>query len=350
MLKLCKTITMVFILTFSLSAQNTFQAEYFFDFDPGPGHGTAVSASGDSVFSFSADKSNLTAGFHIIYVRTKNASGLWSHHVLKPFIVSPDVAEPPGYAVNYAEYFFDKDPGFGNGAGMPLTASTNTEGSFTINKSQLMPGFHTFYVRARDVKWRWTTHIAKPFLVTEPVNKKTSGITALKYYFYKDGAPSDTFTVSGFETGTDIEISFQPDFTGLLQDSSYDFHVFTIDSLGRRSLNFVFGDQLISDIEADELTVLVPKTLELKANYPNPFNPSTVIEFGLPQRQNVQLVIYDIIGRKVTELVNKTMEAGYHKIEWNGKNGIGEKAASGFYVYRVLTDQKELSRKMVLLK
>lgn len=346
-----KIIIVLFLFTISLTAQNRFYAEYYFDLDPGFGLGTPIAATeGDSVFSFSPDKSNLKPGFHIMYVRSRDNFGRWTQHVLSPLFIPGEQQDTTKSNVVYSEYFFDLDPGFGNGHGMSLTASTNTEGSFTVDKSNLKPGFHTFYVRARDEKNRWTLHVAQPFLILGPVEKTTSKISAIEYYFFKDGVPSDTFRVSDFQPGTDVEISFQPDFTNLLQDSTYDFHVYAIDSLGRRSLDFVYGDQIISDISDNQITTLLPKTLELKANYPNPFNPSTMIEFGLPKTQNVKLVIYDIIGRKVAELINKQMEAGYHKIKWDGKNNFGQQAASGFYIYQVSTSQKVISRKMILLK
>jgi flagellar hook assembly protein FlgD len=69
-------------------------------------------------------------------------------------------------------------------------------------------------------------------------------------------------------------------------------------------------------------------------NYPNPFNPSTQISFELPEPANVSLVVYDVLGRKVIELVNKTYEVGYHSVTWNASN-----ASTGVYFARfVATD------------
>jgi len=345
-------ICLFFILSCTfLQAQNAFYAEYFFDYDPGQGQGTPIAATeGDSIFTFSADKSDLAAGFHIMYIRGRDDSGRWTHHVLQPFFIPAEEQDTTKAYIVYAEYFFDFDPGLGNGIGMPLTAATNTEGGFSINKSDLKPGFHTFYVRAKDEHNKWTLHIARPFLITTPIEKTLSNIMALEYYFYKEGVPSDTFRVDDFEPGTDLEITFQPDFTNLLHDSTYDFHVYAVDSSGRHSLNFVFGDQIINDIEQDEIASLLPKTLQLKANYPNPFNPSTKITFGLPGIRNVKLVIYDIIGRRVAVLLDKQMSGGYHTVNWDGQNDLGRKVASGLYIYQVSTEQKVLSRKMVLVK
>tara|TARA_R110000868_G_scaffold368227_1_gene631221 strand:- start:55745 stop:60547 length:4803 start_codon:yes stop_codon:yes gene_type:complete len=74
----------------------------------------------------------------------------------------------------------------------------------------------------------------------------------------------------------------------------------------------------------------LPSTFILKNNYPNPFNPSTTIVFGLPEASNVTLEIYNSIGRKVATLINGTMEAGYHDFIWDAS-----RVASGVYFYRI---------------
>jgi hypothetical protein len=74
---------------------------------------------------------------------------------------------------------------------------------------------------------------------------------------------------------------------------------------------------------------LLPAEYALRANYPNPFNPSTTIKFDLPENSNVSLVVYDVLGRKVAELENGTKEAGYHSAVWSG-DGL----SSGVYFAR----------------
>jgi len=81
------------------------------------------------------------------------------------------------------------------------------------------------------------------------------------------------------------------------------------------------------------------------SNQPNPFNPTTTINFGLASTGHVTLTIFNILGEKVATLVNGTMEAGYHSVTWNGAD-----AASGVYLYRIQFGDFVTSRKMVLLK
>jgi hypothetical protein len=94
----------------------------------------------------------------------------------------------------------------------------------------------------------------------------------------------------------------------------------------------------------------LPVEFELGANYPNPFNPSTMIYFGLPKAQEVRLAVYNVLGREVKELLNGYVEAGRHSLEWNGADNAGKPVASGIYFYSLQAGQTRLVRKMVLSK
>jgi hypothetical protein len=86
------------------------------------------------------------------------------------------------------------------------------------------------------------------------------------------------------------------------------------------------------------------------ANYPNPFNPTTEISFNLPVMTNVRLDVYNIMGQKVTTLVDGPMQPGPHSVTWNGMSDSGESVASGMYFYRLEAGNYSESRKMLLLK
>ncbi|MGV8018432.1 MAG: T9SS type A sorting domain-containing protein [Ignavibacteria bacterium] len=83
----------------------------------------------------------------------------------------------------------------------------------------------------------------------------------------------------------------------------------------------------------------------LSQNYPNPFNPSTTIKFGLQETSFVNLSIYDITGKKVSQLINGRMQAGQYAETWNASN-----YTSGVYFYVLSTGKFSSTRKMVLLK
>ena len=90
---------------------------------------------------------------------------------------------------------------------------------------------------------------------------------------------------------------------------------------------------------------LLPTEYTLYQNYPNPFNPVTTIKYDLPNASDVSLIIYDILGRKVKELVHIKQQGGRYEIQFNASN-----LASGVYIYQLITDKYVNAKKMILLK
>lgn len=95
---------------------------------------------------------------------------------------------------------------------------------------------------------------------------------------------------------------------------------------------------------------LIPETAVLESNYPNPFNPSTTIRFGLNQDNYVSLKIYNALGQEVATLVNEFRNAGYHDVVWNGTDNSGNQVTSGIYFYRLNTGNFVEVKKMLLTK
>lgn len=91
--------------------------------------------------------------------------------------------------------------------------------------------------------------------------------------------------------------------------------------------------------------VEIPEKFSISQNYPNPFNDQTVIDYALPEPTYVSLEIYDILGRRVTTLVNSQQPAGYHQVVWNSDN-----VSSGMYFYKIQADKFIETKKMLLLK
>jgi hypothetical protein len=90
--------------------------------------------------------------------------------------------------------------------------------------------------------------------------------------------------------------------------------------------------------------------VKLHQNVPNPFNPTTRIAFELTQSENVEIVVYDVTGSRVTTLHKGQLGAGPHSVTWDGKAASGERVASGVYLYVLRTSTEEVARRMVLLK
>ena len=89
----------------------------------------------------------------------------------------------------------------------------------------------------------------------------------------------------------------------------------------------------------------VPDVFELSQAYPNPFNPVTQIQYAIPEDIHVELIVYDIMGRQVTELVSTEQQAGYHKVVWNGNNN-----ASGLYFVTMSAGDFISTQKLMLVK
>lgn len=98
----------------------------------------------------------------------------------------------------------------------------------------------------------------------------------------------------------------------------------------------------ITDVKQTDLNVLAYK---LNQNYPNPFNPSTMISFSIPQREMVTLDIYNLLGQKVTSLVNKEFDAGDYNVQFDAGN-----LAAGTYFYTLKAGSYLSTKKMMLIK
>jgi protocatechuate 3,4-dioxygenase beta subunit len=94
----------------------------------------------------------------------------------------------------------------------------------------------------------------------------------------------------------------------------------------------------------------LPKSLSLYPNYPNPFNPSTVIRFGLPEPGRVRVVVYNLTGSEVRVLWDGPATAGIHSVTWNARNASGLTVPSGVYFYRIQSAKEARTGKMVYIR
>jgi hypothetical protein len=93
-----------------------------------------------------------------------------------------------------------------------------------------------------------------------------------------------------------------------------------------------------------------PSTVQLFQNYPNPFNPTTVISWQLAVGSQVELTIYNLLGQEIRKLVNAKQPAGFHKIEWDGKDDDGREVSSGIYFYMLKAGGRRFVNKMLFKK
>jgi photosystem II stability/assembly factor-like uncharacterized protein len=85
-------------------------------------------------------------------------------------------------------------------------------------------------------------------------------------------------------------------------------------------------------------------------NFPNPFNPTTTLQYDLPEDATVKIMIYDLMGREVKTLVNNQQTAGFKSIIWNASNNLGQPVSAGMYLYRISAGDFHSVKKMILLK
>ena len=152
-------------------------AEYFFDTDPGLGNANSITiTSGDTInLTTIVNTTGLSAGVHNLYIRVKNNSGRWSLNSKRMLYIKAGELSSP--KITQVEYFFDSDPGFGNGTDFNITSGNTIDITEIIASTNLSLGHHLFYVRAKDSLGRWSINDKRlVFVSPSEVNRKIVGI------------------------------------------------------------------------------------------------------------------------------------------------------------------------------
>lgn len=182
--------------------------------------------------------------------------------------------------------------------------------------------------------------------------------TDLNIFNLPPAPPVDIFDVR-FESDRFVENLYSSEngirFKGVnypVKISSYGIDLRIKDPINETFINTIIKDGETFTLNNDNFSLLkvsaeniLPSEYSLEQNYPNPFNPSTVIKFSIPEASNVKLTVYNILGQKVTEIVNQKLEAGNHSYSWDA-SGV----TSGVYFYELTTDNFNAIKKMMLLK
>jgi len=171
------------------------------------------------------------------------------------------------------------------------------------------------------------------------------------YYVYSDiqwiTVTPDTGRVS---PGENQEINVMVDATDL-ESGTYNCNlIINSNSPYADSIIVVPVELNVSPVGISENENNIPVTYNLSQNFPNPFNPETTIKYQLPQASDVKITIYNTMGQKVKELVNKHTQAGYHNVVWDGKSNQGTQVSSGIYFYQINAGDFNKTMKLLLLK
>jgi hypothetical protein len=146
--------------------------------------------------------------------------------------------------------------------------------------------------------------------------------------------------------------------------SLYTFTLITPPNTSRMSVRARMQHQAVGKVYWDDFSVVegdfvrvddleensMPAHYSLLPNYPNPFNPETTLSYTLPVDSHTQVLIYDILGRRIRTLIDQPQSAGHHQVIWDGRNDQGITVSSGIYFYVLETPTCRLTRKMSLIR
>ncbi len=171
--------------------------EYFVDTDPGIGNGTAVSVTAATTIdqTFNVAISGLSEGFHRLNIRVRDANGAWSITHSQSFYKSSIPTSLQNIVA--MEYFVDNDPGFGNGAPVPITSNSGIDKAFTVDVNALTEGFHRLYVRTRDAGGNWSIAFSQAFYKSG-IPTSLQNIVYMEYFVDND---------PGFGSATNVPIT-----------------------------------------------------------------------------------------------------------------------------------------------
>ncbi len=177
----------------TVCGQTLIRGEYFFDIDPGQGNANGLAFTSGATLNqtFNISIAALSPGFHTINTRVRDNNDAWSHFASRTFYIVPPPASPqPATSITRLEYFFDSDPGPGNGTAISFTPSASINLAVQIPTASLTTGFHRLAVRAQDDQGRWSLFAHRTFYLVPPV----TGITAVnlvqaEYFFDDDPGP-----------------------------------------------------------------------------------------------------------------------------------------------------------------
>ncbi|WP_370478270.1 MopE-related protein [Tamlana flava] len=181
-------------------------AEYFIDSDPGIGNGTALAMNGNVIDAdYSIPTTGLSDGIHKLYIRVINADGTWSVYDKNVFYINPNQTNTANIAG--AEYFYDTDPGIGNGTALAMSGN-NIDQNYSIPTTGLTSGVHKLYVRVINDDGTWSIYDKNVFYIN-PNHSNTANIAGAEYFIDTDpGVGNGTsLTVSGNTINQNFNIS-----------------------------------------------------------------------------------------------------------------------------------------------
>jgi VCBS repeat-containing protein len=152
-----------------------------------------------------------------------------------------------------------------------------------------------------------------------------------------------TLTTEGADAFSDDEVALVNRSSGRSHDLKATPAVTVAPSSSTTRFKLLVGSAAFVDKAQQEV---IPDEVKLRPNYPNPFRRTTTIEYSLPSAQDVRLVVYDVLGRRVETIVDGRQEAGFHTLQWDG----GRSLASGMYFARLVAGSTTKTERLVIIR
>ena len=188
--------------------------EYFYDADPGAGNGNVYSiALSDSITdSISFNFPGLTPGFHTLNFRVQDTNGTWSLYESRTFFLNDTIFETQAsFDSSSAEYFFDTDPGVGNGTAVKFSPGDSIQDTTMAIAAGLLPGFHNLYVRVKDSNNLWSLYEGGKIHLYDSATVSALPVThplkAAEYFFDTDPGPGNGTALNAFAVNDSIQFS-----------------------------------------------------------------------------------------------------------------------------------------------
>ncbi|MDF1549785.1 MAG: hypothetical protein P1P88_18295, partial [Bacteroidales bacterium] len=200
-----------------IQAQQVVDAEYFFDTDPGIGNGTTISftVADTATFTTSLSIAGLSKGFHKIYIRFKDDNEKWSLYEGHTFYIEPEFTATSASQLVAAEYFFDTDPGIGNGTSIDFSPDDTVNITTNVSIAGLTKGFHKLFVRYKDDISKWSLYEGRTFYVEkENADVKATEVVAMEYFVDEDPGQGNGIPYS-ITSGATLDMVFEEAMTGL---------------------------------------------------------------------------------------------------------------------------------------
>ena len=305
-------------------AQSIDSVEYFYDADPGAGNGNmyGITPSDSLTDSISFNFPGLSTGFHTLNFRVRDTNGTWSLYETRSFFLNDTIfSSPASFDSSSAEYFFDADPGVGNGNAMKLAPGDSIQDTSLAVTTGLTPGFHNLYVRVKDSNNVWSLYEGGKIFLYDTVSASalptSFPLEKAEYFYDTDPGVGNAFAMNAFAPADSIQLTDSLPIAPLTAGNHY-LYVRVRDTMNTWSLcerkSFIVCNLIpVPDFSADTVCLNKPTAFtDLSSNLDTNFNYTYGWDFNNDStiddttKGNTTHTFYTSGTHTVTLIVNNT--------------------------------------------